>query len=218
MTRAPTCASACAALARGRATSDRLDSILVRSLQDRVPAVRDRAWRVIGELGRSGVLAQPGLLDALDDRESSVRERAWVAISAIILAATEEDPVVRELVRSERFIKLLIKALYEPDDAVRWAAHALLRFLATRSPHREIFQIFVKSLAALMRHPRPAVRQRACWAIGQIGPPAEAAVPGLKDAMNDEAEPVRDAASKAYDLVTGGVGGIGEKVGVSRPY
>jgi HEAT repeat protein len=62
----------------------------------------------------------------------------------------------------------------------------------------------VPALAAALADTVPIVRMRAAYALGEIGPAAEAALPKLKEAVNREKDGnARGAAVLAVDKIQG---------------
>jgi len=90
----------------------------------------------------------------------------------------------------EAAVNPLIAALGDEDVSVRWnAAFAL----------RNIGRAAVEPLIHCLEKGNPSVRAPACWALGMIGDIR--AVPHLIQALQDESESVRRAATEALRKV-----------------
>lgn len=93
-------------------------------------------------------------------------------------------PGVVELAgHDEPWLRALATLTLDGAAVATWPAHAEAAGLA-------------KEVAGLLAAPKPAVRERAAWALGHLGTPA-AALPALRQALAEEADPAARAAIEA---------------------
>lgn len=154
----------------------------VEALRGAEPGARLQAAEQLATLGRAALEAAVPLTEAMADAEEGVRQ--WAA------AALEElgPPLAGDV---ERLIVLLASPC---TDVAYWAATLLGRLAddaADAAP----------ALAHAVTHGRePAVRERAAWALGNIGPRARSADEALRQAAGDPnprlARLARDALAK----------------------
>jgi HEAT repeat protein len=139
----------------------------IETLRGADPDARVEAARQLAALGRAAQQAAVPLAQAMADAEEEVRE--WVA------AALEElgPPPATDV---ERLIALLAAPC---ADVAYWAATLLGRLAADAAPA-------TSALAHVLSHGRePAVRERAAWALGAIGPSARPACDALRQAAQE---------------------------------
>ena len=132
-------------------------------------------------LGRIGPAAVPVLIKAASSSDDSLRTLAHKA-----LALMEQRPV--EVVQAIR------ELLNNTEPAVRRAAVLSLRRLGGESA-------VLDELQAKLKDDNPGVRHAAAYVLGEIGTPAEAAIPDLIVALRDEQASVARAATTALGLV-----------------
>ena len=151
------------------------------------PARASQDWRKAPwALGKIGVPALPGLIEALGDDSPEVRLRAIRPILAMGPTASDAAPVLTGL-------------LADADSRVRqWSAAALGQIgpaAAGAAP----------ALINALGDPDATVRQAAAAALGAIG--AAEAAPRLRDALSDSNKAVQRAARLALEHIEGKPGG-----------
>jgi HEAT repeat protein len=168
--------------------------LLINNLADGRDPVRDEAMTALGLIGPD---AGPALVTALADGEARRRAGAAQALSLIDPPFRAAAPAVEQalgqekdvLVRSAllttlpklggepgRSLAALLPAAVGEDEALRHAAlNALLGTRSLRPPA-------ITKLAALLKDPNAAVRERAARAIGRFGAEAAPALPELMNA------------------------------------
>jgi HEAT repeat protein len=125
---------------------------------------------------------------AAAEQLAQLEDAAQPSAVALVMANADEDEAVRQWATAALEslgppaagdIPQLAKLLSDPHlDVAYWAATLLGRLEADGAPS-------VPGLVgALQSHPEVAVRQRAAWALGQIGAAAKAAEPALVQAAN----------------------------------
>jgi hypothetical protein len=140
---------------------------LVEVLRSPDPSVRWQAAEQLAQLGEGAQAAAVGLVQAAGDPEERVRQWATAALEALGPPPASDR---------ERLTALLAAP---QADVVYWAATLLGRLAADAAPA-------VAELAHVVRAaPDAAARQRAVWALGQIGPPAASARDTLERAAQD---------------------------------
>ena len=132
-------------------------------------------------LGRIGPAAVPVLIKAASSSDESLRTQANQALASMEQRPAEAAPAIR-------------KQLHNPEPAVRRAAVLALRRLGGESA-------VLDELQASLKDDNPGVRQAAAHVLGEIGAPAEAAIPSLIGALRDEQVSVARAATAALALV-----------------
>lgn len=202
---------------------------LIKSLSDENQAARLFAAGALGNIGKEAEDAVEALTKILENKKENrlVQMAAYSALMKIGLSSAggytrgefnKASGSRRLLIQLESgsspgscmlaalvFAKLgpaakaavpaLTKATENENIMVALLAHyALAKITEDASEHIE--QI-VKALDD------ETTRRRAAWALGEIGPPAEAAVPRLQKASKSADPAFRDAASKAIKKITG---------------
>ena len=183
----------------GAAAAPAADTV-EEKLNDKDEDVRWHAARVLASIGSAADGAIPELVELLADAEPRVRWHAAHALGKIPAAG-------------ESAVEPLIKAISDKDPHVRRAAVVALRtlkpdpsktlpllieLLNTSEP--EVVAQVLDTLAESGDKAVPFLQKAleddkgrywACLVIGEIGPPAKAAVPGLTKATTDKAPEVR---------------------------
>jgi HEAT repeat protein/lysophospholipase L1-like esterase len=136
-------------------------------LEGQDPLVRANAARALGRVGDAALVAVPALIAHLADADERVRWRAAEALDSIGPRADSVAPLAR-----------LVHDASCPGRGL--AAEELGRVGAEAVAA-------VPDLIGAASDPRPDVRWRAVWALGQIGPRASMAVPALRTALEDDA-------------------------------
>ena len=130
-------------------------------------------------LSRCGPAAVPGLTIALRDPNPEVRSLACSTLSQIGRPAATAAAELAVL-------------LSDPDpQLVALAAHALTTVGPEAVPH----------LVAALDHPLPLVREKAAFALGQVGYSARSALPALERSLEDENPGVRKYARAALRAI-----------------
>ncbi len=162
-------------------------------------------------LGAIGPEAFPVLLKALpDDRTGTVRTvlaslgpRAKEAVPALIKLLKSKDANVvrdaRDVLSALRTVA--VPALFEAakDKENTEAAQLLMEIFVQSQP-----KDYVPDLIKMLKDPEPQLRKRAADLLRAIGPGATAAVPALKEAVQDKDANVRQAAGLALMLIKPG--------------
>lgn len=143
--------------------------------------VRFRAAEALGRIGADAKPAIPALREALTDDHEDVREAAAEALGKIAPAAKEVAPALE-------------RALKDEDKFVRCAAGAALAKLGL--PGKGL-PVLIGAMEDILPYPR-AVAARM---LGEVGPPAKAAIPALKQALKDGPWRVRKAAAEALEKI-----------------
>jgi HEAT repeat protein len=140
---------------------------------------------VVDALNCAGPAALPLLEKGLQDRDAKVRERSALSIGQIGPEATGAIPA-------------LLRA--HGDDAARTSA--VLRAIEELLPRKgAAFAPDVAELVKLLDHADPTIRQPAAEVLGEIGIPAEGALPQLEKRLQDQEQGVRDAAAQAISRI-----------------
>jgi HEAT repeat protein len=148
--------------------------LFLETLRD---ADRQLANQAASALVHYGPGAVPGLTLALQDSNPEVRQLACSTLSQIGRPAASAAPQ-------------LVVSLSDPQ-IMAMAAYALTRI----GPHA------VPYLAQALEHPQPRVREKAAVALGQLGPSARSAAPGLERLLEDEDPAVRKQGGTALRAV-----------------
>jgi HEAT repeat protein len=174
--------------------------------------LRSAAAETLGRIGPAAAPAVPALCEVLGASDTDAQRNAITALGEIGPAAAGS-------------VARLIRALdFEPDSWIPGHAAAALGKIGPNGKEA------IPALRSALRNPNRRVRVRAAWALwridgskepllaalgdeledvrrdaasylGQLGPEAEPAVPGLIKALADEDEQVRDAAAEALGLI-----------------
>lgn len=143
-------------------------STWIDALSDGDPGRRADAAERLAKLGDGARGAAVPLVRAAGGQDERVRQWAAAALEELGPPAPEDGPALAELLRADN------------TDVGYWAATLLGRLADGR---------FTGELAAALDKQRPqSVRERACWALGRIGPDARVALPAL-EAVAQETEP-----------------------------
>ena len=178
---------------------------MVRHPQSRFD--ESQALTQLKQLGPAAVEAVPTLIEVLDQGEDAYRSSAAMALAAIGPAAREAIPaLLRALASDDRYtygssayalgmmgpaaraaIPDLRKALGDPDPRLRLqAAVALWRIDAAYTADS------VQGLTQLLEHLPPEIEQTWIYIVktlGEIGPPAQSAVPALRQFLRERQDP-----------------------------
>lgn len=147
------------------------------------PEVREDAILVLGRLPNDSQGRRlKAIVGALSDKVAGVRSAA-----AVSLRWVKEMP--------KEAIPLLNEALVDPDDWTRlWAAWAL-------GVHGVQIDVVVGVLVDLLGSEQLSAPATAARALGEIGPPARAAIPALEGLQSTESESMREVVTKALRAI-----------------
>ncbi len=145
------------------------------------PSTRAMAARALGKIGPKAKSALPQLEAILGDKEASVRIAAAHATYQVTGAATH--------------VGVLVKALSDASTSVRESACQTLGQMKAGATDA------VEPVMKLLDDKE--LRIRAIITLGEIGPPAKKAAPGLKKALVDKDEEVQVWAAYAHWQITG---------------
>jgi HEAT repeat protein len=188
---------------------------LAGALQDKDRSVREAAALSLGRLGQSPELAVPvlvGMLNRDDNRESArdalikLGPAARPAVPALIDMLNVEDPNLRSNAAqvlgaigpdAQSAEPVLTSVMRGTDDQTRLEAADALGKIGRDQP--EAVEVTTRILNAQEKD--WFVRERAAAILGHAGPAAEASIPVLTNALNDENEDVRRAAARAISKI-----------------
>ncbi len=163
---------------------------LASDLKNSDANVRAAAAEQLAHLEEGAEAAAVPLVRAMNDAESTVRDWAYAALESLGPPAAGDGPALAQL-------------LSDPClDVAYWAATLLGRLGAEDG---SACAASVKSLvAALESYPESAVRERAAWALGQIGPPAAEAAAALQIAAAGSIPRLSRLAKEALEKISDG--------------
>ena len=158
-------------------------SYWINELSGPEPQRRAAAAEALAQMGREARPAAVTLVRAAGDEDESVCEWASAALEELGAPASEDIEPLVELIRDRS------------SDCGYWAVTLLGRLEDRAAPAVDAL------VWALASHPQTAVRQRAAWALGKLGPGAKSAAAALeKAAAGDDARLAR-LAQRALDEV-----------------
>ena len=157
--------------------------------QDQDVTVQLAALRGLSAIGNRGLAAVPALTKKLLDKNEQVRRFAALALGAV--GSKEAVPALRRALRDRS------------SDVRIEAANALLKF---DSANRGSWEVLKEELQSQRAWPR----EQAAFSLGELGLPAEEAVPLLVKLLKDDFVRVRAAAAEA-------LGKIGPAAAVALP-
>ena len=152
---------------------------LIQALKQRNEMIATRAASALGKIGPPAKDAVPALIDALKAGDWSLRCWAAETLGRIGPAAKAAVPALEEALKDEQ--------------ARFYAAEALAKL---GLPEKGL-----PVLIALLEDKSSSWREAAAEALGDIGPPAKAAIPALRGALKDEQAHVRKAAAEALKKI-----------------
>jgi HEAT repeat protein len=158
---------------------------LSQALAGNDAAARQSAAERLAQLGPDAQAAAVPLVEACAIEDDSLRE--------FVTAALEEigPPLPGDVA------KLASLVSHRSLDVAYWAATLLGRLKDHAAPAiREL-------VAALDAHPEVSVKQRAAWALGQIGPAASEARPALQKAAASNDPRLARVAQEALEKLSG---------------
>jgi HEAT repeat protein len=158
---------------------------LAKNLESDDSATRVAAAEELAKLADGAQPAAVSLVKAMGDAEGAVRDWALAALEALgPPAAGDTDALVKFLADARLNIAY-------------WAA-TLLGRLGEDADAAKVVPVLVQ---ALEKHPDLAVRERAAWALGKIGPNAIDALPALKNVAGDPKLRLSRLAREAIDKI-----------------
>ncbi len=162
--------------------SDEL-SAFITDLESKEPASRIAAAQALAQMGERARPAAMALVDALRTADPTTRE--WCT------AALEElGPPLPEQVD-----ELIVLAGGDSLDAAYWAITLLGRA-------GEIAATAVDTLTTILRDStETALRERAAWALGQLGPAARSAEPALREAAASQEPRLSRLAKESLEAI-----------------
>ena len=154
-------------------------------LQSDVAAVRLAAARRLAVAGEDARPAAVALVRATGDAQEEIAEHAVAALEELGPPSGDDMAQLVELLEEAH------------DDVAYWAATLLGRLGADAAPATDALAGALNPRRAL------AVRERAAWALGRIGPQAAGAVAALETAAAEEHARLRRLAGEALTTIRG---------------
>ena len=139
-----------------------------------VPPFRPQVISILSDIGP---VAVPMLQEALKHKNRLIRAGAAEALGEIGPTAKDAVPALEG-------------ALEDKDEYVRWAAARALAKLGLPGKALPV-------LIATLDDEWSFHRRDTAWILGEVGPPAKAAIPALTKALKDEDGGVRQTAARA---------------------
>jgi HEAT repeat protein len=139
-------------------------SSLANSLTHGSPEERLAAAEALARLGAEASPAAVAIVQALDIEDEGLRDWLVAALEDLGAPAAADASALAAMVQKPTL------------DSAYWAATLLGRLESQAAP------AVPQLAAALDQHPEPAVRERAAWALGKIGPAAASARSSLEAA------------------------------------
>lgn len=155
---------------------------LIAALGAATAEERCRAAEELARLGEEGRAAAVALVRACGDAEENVREAAVAALEGLGAPQADDVPKLGTLLAAPA------------PDVGYWAATLLGRLEADASAA-------APELAAAVDQAEQAVRERAAWALGKIGPPAKAAQAALQKASASDRPRLARLATEALQQI-----------------
>ncbi len=161
-------------------------SVLIAELAHPDVSRRSAAAKSLAKMGEAAAPAAVPLCRTSGDASEEVCEWSTSALEKLGPPAVEDCPALQDLAAAPQ------------EDTAYWACTLIGRLKADAAPA-------VSALSnVLSEHAAINVRQRAAWALGQIGPAASAALPALKRAADDANPRLARMAQRAIDQIGGG--------------
>lgn len=179
----------------------------------------DARIRAVQALPAHGAAAVPLLARALGDRSVHVRRVATLALAsvapptdaslaALVRALGDEDQAVQDNATwalrtlGARALPAVTAAMRDPDAHVRLAATGIVATSLALGRMERVPDETLAALVTALADPSADVRATAARALGEAGPAASAAIPGLrKIASGDPFDYVRSAATHAIPKI-----------------
>ncbi len=158
---------------------------LIQSLSSNDAEARQAAAERLAQLGPDAQAAAVPLVEACGSDDESLREFATAALEELGPPLPSEVAKLSALVSQESL------------DVAYWAATLLGRLQDHAASAADALA------AALDQHPEASVKQRAAWALGQMGPAAESARRALQQAASGSDRRLARLAQEALDNLSG---------------
>jgi HEAT repeat protein len=160
-------------------------SLLIAALSSPEPSHRMEAAEALAQLGAEARAAAMALVLASGDETEEVRQWAASALEDLGPPAPADAGQLASLLAAKS------------PEVGYWAATLLGRLKGEAAAAVDALD------QALSRSPHLSVRQRAAWALGEIGPPAASALAGLRNAAADPDPRLARLASEAVERIGG---------------
>jgi HEAT repeat protein len=158
---------------------------LIHALADGNPTARVDAAAELARLAEGAQPAAVALVKAMGDEDGGVRDWALAALESLGPPTAEDQ---------NAFVQLLS----DPQLNIAYWATTLLGRLG---PNADAAKVVPALIRALSEHPDLAVRERAAWALGRIGPAAIDALSALKILAGDPKLRLSRLAREAIDKI-----------------
>jgi HEAT repeat protein len=162
-------------------------SVLIIGLRSEAEAVSRDAEEALIHFGEE---AAPVLTEAVRDQRGVMQHRTAAVLTRLGLRAASAVPTLKVMLQSG-------------EPGVRDAANLVLGSIqrAEEASRREQDAQAHENIAAL-KNPDEMVRRSACLALYEMGPAAAAAIPALRESLEDESPIVRRMASNALKKIS----------------
>jgi HEAT repeat protein len=187
---------------------------LERSLADRLEAVRLASVQALGELGPAARRSVPAIVNILEISAPGVQVEAARALWRIEGTTANALPILLTALGNPQAHWQAALVLAEIGPPAQAAIPALVAALELEEVHRpsrtpasaalalaRMGPAAVPKLAALLEHPRAAVRIGAAFALAGQGAAAERAVPGLLAMLDEDDGEARTAATNTLGAI-----------------
>jgi HEAT repeat protein len=165
-------------------------SALTADLKKPDATVRARAAEQLAHLAEDAAPAAVALVEALGDVDDTVRDWANAALESVGPPSADDAVKLAALASDLRL------------NVAYWAVTLLGRLGAADELPADGSVVMVSVLTSeLQSHPEIAVRERAAWALGQIGKPAASALTALQQAAGDSRPRLSRLAKEALDKI-----------------
>ena len=205
--------------------AEELAPVLANALRSRSRRIRRRAVEALDTLPTVAALAVPELIEATADEDEPMR---WAVLGCLEKSGSAAAPAIPTLVRilqgdgpdgGDTLVRgLAADALGAIGEKAQEAAYYLLECLQEPGDDTETTYFHLQVARALwmiegepehtltravplLQHPSCRMRARAAWLLGELGVVACAAIPNLKQTLEDEHPFVRRYAAGALEKI-----------------